>query len=323
MASAREHLKRWMDAGFIDRETAGRIETWEQERSAGRKEGAERPGVMEALLYLGVVVLGVGVFAMLAQNWDDLTSWARVTAIGVPTVLLLAAGALMRQSHEPQLERGSQLAWLVSVGLFAGLVAIVLNEYRLGFGEDDDRGRLLTVAASSFGLALLLWVLSPRHAQVFAIAASSFFLGQMIGNWSDEFNQTAAGLALLGFGAAGLALAEVKWLKPELSASVFFAILLIIGPWEAGVGDGHIAFEFLAGAVAVGVIGYGVARASFLLVVVGVAGTFWVLVTFIFEHFSKQIGAPLALMISGGLLIGGVLLLAAYRREARTPRVVK
>ncbi len=315
MANAREHLKRWMDAGLIERETAERIEVWEQAQSPARSDAAERPGALEALLYLGVVVLGVGVFALLAQNWDDLASWARVTAIGVPTALLLAAGGAMRLSKEPQLERGSQLAWLVSVGLFAGLLAIILNEYHLGFGEHDDRGRLLTVAASTFGLSVTLWVLSPRHAQVLAVAAASFFLAQMIGNWPDEFSQTAAGMTLLGFGAAGVAMSEAKWLKPEVSGSFLFSVLLIAGPWEAGIGDGHIAFEFLAGVCAVGLIGYGVVRASFLLVIVGVAGTFWVLVTFIFEHFSERLGAPLALMISGGLVIAGVLLLAAYRRE--------
>ncbi len=47
-----------------------------------------RPGALEAVLYLGLVVLGVGVFALIAQQWQDLETSARIAAIGTPALLV-------------------------------------------------------------------------------------------------------------------------------------------------------------------------------------------------------------------------------------------
>ena len=319
MADVREHLKRWMEAGLVDRDLAGRIETWEHAQRAGRRED-DRPGALEALLYLGIVVLAVGVFALFAQQWDELESWARVTAIGVPVALMLGVGAVLRLGDEPELQRGSEAAWFAAVGLFAGFLGVLLNEYELGISESDDRAGLLLVASATFILAVALWAFSPRVAQVVAVAGSAFFLAQAIGNWPDEFDRQLAGVVALGFGLAGLALGEFELFTPRIAAQVFFGALCIAGPFEAGINDGHIAFEFLAGAMAIGVIALGVWRGSFFLVLTGVAGSFVVLVTFIFEHFSEQLGAPLALMLSGGVMVAAVILLAAFRREIQARR---
>ncbi len=150
MARIEEHLQRWVEAGILKPQTAETIRMFE--RQQGEPEAGERPGVLEALLYLGVVVLSVGVFSLFTQNWENLESWARVTAIGVPTLLLLGVGAVLRSSKEPQLERGGQAAWLATVALFAGFAAVTIHEYGLGFGDVDDPGGLLAVAGATFGL---------------------------------------------------------------------------------------------------------------------------------------------------------------------------
>jgi hypothetical protein len=55
--------------------------------------------------------------------------------------------------------------------------------------------------------------------------------------------------------------------------------------------------------------------------VVAVLGMFGALVTFIFEHFEEEVGAPVALMLSGGALVGAVLTIAALRAETRKRRL--
>ncbi len=197
------------------------------------------------------------------------------------------------------MQRGSQAAWFVTLGLFAGFIAVFLDEFDIGFGHDDSSDAVLLVAAGTFLLALVLWVLSPSHAQVIGLAFAGLFLGQAVGAWADDFSQEAAGMTVFAIGLAGLALGAAGWLTPKISVGLFFSLLTIAGPYEAGVGDGHIGFEFLAAVAACGVIALGVARASFGIVLAGVGGAFVVLVTFVFEHFSDQIGAPTALMVSG------------------------
>lgn len=314
MARIEEHLQRWVEAGILKPQTAETIRMFE--RQQGEPEAGERPGVLEALLYLGVVVLSVGVFSLFTQNWENLESWARVTAIGVPTLLLLGVGAVLRSSKEPQLERGGQAAWLATVALFAGFAAVTIHEYGLGFGDVDDPGGLLAVAGATFGLSVLLWVASPSYPQVLAIAGATVFLGQAMGNWPDDFSQELAGMTIFVIAVAALLLAEIGWLTPVLGARFLFSALVIMGPFEAGVDRGPIAFELLAAAAAAAVIAYGVMRASFPVVLVGVGGAFFVLINFIFRHFSERIGAPMAMMISGAILVAGVLLLALYRRES-------
>lgn len=311
MSDSEQHLARWVAAGLIPPEAAERILAHERRQP---RTTESRPSGLEALLYLGIVVLAVGVFALFAQQWRDLESWARLLAIGVPTALLLAAGAIMRLSDAPEMQRGSQAAWLVGSGLFAGTLGVLFNEYRLGFPEHDDRGRMLTIATATFLLALALWTLNQSHAQLLVIAVSAFFLGQAVGNWPDEFSQTPAGMTVLTVGVAGLALIEWGAIKPVDSGRLFFSVLAVVGPYEAGAGDGPIAFELLAGVFAAAIIAYGVLRGSFSLLLVGAAAAFAVLVSFIFEHFEERIGAPAALIISGGLLVAAVLLVGRYQQ---------
>jgi hypothetical protein len=319
MGQLDDFLRRWLAAGIIEPPTADRILQFEQERATpqARSDG-DRPGVIEVLLYLGVTVLAVGVIALMIQNWPELRPGARVAALAVPAVLCLGGGALMRVSPEAGVQRAGQLAWMVAVVLAAGTMAVFFNEYQPGGLEvEDDRSSMLIIAASTAALALLLWVFSPRHPQILALAGATFFLAQSIGNWPDDFSAGLAGMTLLGIGVAGVALVELGLLQPRVSSQLFFGAMAIFGPYQAGFIDNGLPFEVLAFAVGGALIALGVIRGSFIYVLVGVAGLFVVLVTFIFEHFQDAIGAPLALMLSGAILIGAVLLLARFRPALR------
>ncbi len=323
MPDVEEHLELWLEAGVIHDSDAERIRAFERQHHAGPAHpSGERPGAIEALLYLGVVVVSVGVFALIEQRWPDLDSWARVMAIGVPTLLALALGAALHANDEPGLNRAGQLAWFVAVGLFAGFVAIFLNEYEpAGIGIEDNADGLLTVMSAAAGLGLILWVVSPAHPQVLGLGATLFALGQAVGNWPDEFSQVLAGMLIFGFGAAGLALTEARMMRPRFSGRLVFAVLCAVGPYEAGFTDNGMVFELLVFAVGGALIAMGVVRASFTLLAVGVIASFVGLVTFIFEHFEESLGAPVALMISGGALIAGVLLLARLRSAEHIRRL--
>lgn len=291
----------------------------------------ERPGVLEVLVYLGVIVAGIGAVFLVGQNWDELDSWARVAALGVPGGLALLAGFLLRASKEPALDRAGQAAWLVAVALVAGTVMVVGHELA-GGGINDDvsdeatRNIVLVAATVSVGLSLALWVLGPSHLQVLALAASFFFAAQAIGAWPDEFDAKLAGMTLLLIGLAGVVLAVSGAFEPGGSARALFGALAVAGPYEAGL-DGDVQWaELLTFAVGAGLVALSVARGHFSLTVVGVAGIFVALVTYVFEHFEDEIGAPVALMVSGGVVVAGVILLVQLRdmvqlRRERARRV--
>jgi hypothetical protein len=146
------------------------------------------------------------------------------------------------------------------------------------------------------------------------MAGATVFLGEAVGNWPDDFSAQLAGMAILAIAAAAIALGELGWMSPLLGVRVLFSGLVIMGPFQAGVNTGPVVFELLAGVAAAAVIAYGVVRASLLVLLVGVGGSFFVLISILFRHFSDRIGAPMAMMISGGIIVAGVLLVALYRR---------
>jgi hypothetical protein len=323
MPDVDEHLARWLEAGVIHDSDAERIRAFERQRpTVPPRTSGERPGAIEALLYLGVVVVSVGVFVLFAQRWPDLASWARVLAISVPTLLALALGAGLHTTEEPGLHRAAQLAWFVAVGLFAGLVGVILNEYHpAGITLEDDPNGLLTVTSATALLALILWVFSPSHPQVVALGAALFGLGQAVGNWPNEFSQVLAGMLVFGFGVIGLAFTEAGMFGPRFSGRLIFSTLCAAGPFEAGSTENGLVFELMVFVVGGALIALGVIRASFTLLAVGVVASFVGLVTFIFEHFEDRLGAPVALMISGGALIAGALLLVRLRSAEHIRRL--
>ncbi|MGH2610737.1 MAG: hypothetical protein ACRDHF_16770, partial [Tepidiformaceae bacterium] len=257
---------------------------------------------------------------LVGQNWEELESWARVAALAVPGGLALLAGFVLQGSKEPALERAGQAVWLVAVALIAGTVLVIGRE-AAGDDVSDESSRniVLLAAAVSVGVSLTLWVLAPSHLQVLALAASLFFLAQALGAWSDDVK--LAGVTMMVLGLAGVGLATAGWMEPGGSARALFGALAVAGPFEAGL-DGNVQWaELLTFAVGAGLVALSVARGHFSLTVVGVAGIFVALVTYVFEHFEDEIGAPVALMVSGGVVVAGVILLVQLREMVRARRV--
>lgn len=319
MPSIEQQIAHWRDAGIIDAAQAERILRFEEaEREHAARERVERPGAIEALVYLGLAVAVVGVVTLTGQNWHDVRSWARVASLAVPGVLTAIAGVAMRRAAQPELRRGASVAWVAAVALLAGAVAVIGNE-----AEWDRQAILLSSAGTATALALAAWVAYPSHLQVLALAGSLLALAVAGGTTPDAYNQTAAGLLMIAFGAAGLALTEKGLLHPRPSARIFAAAGFAFGAFHAGYAQSLVGAErwaealvFLAGAA---LVALSLRRASFIYMVAAVAAVFVGLVSFIETHFEQQLGAPLALMLSGALLVAGALLLARFRVRLQGP----
>lgn len=308
MADPARHLKEWTEAGLIDPATAGRIREYETRPAPS---AAARPGVIEVLLYLGVAVLGVGVFSLVTQNWAELESAARVTVVGMPALVCLGAGALMRGLPSPGTQRAGGSAWFAAVALCTGTLASVLYEYEpLGVDADDERALLLIVGSFALALSLALWAVNPSSPQLLAMGASLVFFAQALGAWPDDFSVSLAAGTLIAVAAAALVVTELGALHPRESARFVFSAIFTIGSIQIAFEGQHMAWELFGLAAGVVLLGLGVARSTFVYVVVGVVGLFATLVQFIFNNFSEELGAPLALIICGAGLIAGLLLLA-------------
>ncbi len=309
-----EQLSRWHDAGLIDEEQARRILAFEQERSdAERAADSERPSVLEAVLYLGIAVAVVGVVTLTAQNWEDLRTWARVAVLAVPGSLLLLAGWAMRTADQTAVRRASGVAWLATVALLAGAASVAGHE-----GGGEERQVWLAAGGTATVLALGLWAVHPSQPQVIAVAGSLVVLAIAAAQWVDGYEPEAAGLLMAAFGAIMLAVTEARRFGPTAGARLLSAAGIMAGFIIAAYIDGgSVWIELLVFVAGVVLIALGLWRADFGFIVVAVGGLFLGLVLFIFRHFEDDLGAPLALLLTGTLVIGGVLLLALLRGRVK------
>lgn len=310
MASVEDDLRRWSEAGIIDAATSQRVREFEHTRHA--TEAAGRPGVLEVLVYLGVAVIGVGVFILMSISWDDLDEWARVAVTAVPGLFALLMGQVLRSSRLPGLQRGGQLAWLAATALLAGSAAVV------GANNDwDEANVVLGAAITASILALTLWAVAPSHPQVVGIGAALFLLAAALGSRSEDFSLAVAGISLMVFGGAAILLAERGLLVPITSSRGLAAIGFGFGGFWAA--QDSAAYEPLAFLAAAGLLAMGVWRGAFIYVIAGVALVFLALISSITQHIHEPSAAAAALILLGALLVAVVLGLARWQPWKRPP----
>ncbi len=318
VAGYQEHLREWLGADLIDRQAADRIREFESSRDGQRGGGPERPGAVEAVLYLGMAAVAVGAVALVAQNWTELRPWGRVSAPAVPGTLALGLGLMLRSSGRAELRRASHVALAVSLALLTAAAVALGREVQGTDDFDRDSGNtMLVVAAVSVVLAVALWAVSPSDIQVLALGGSLFFLCMAMADWADGESAKVAGATMLGIGVPGMLLTEVGLMRPAASARLVFGLALAGGPYIGGI-DGTVVWGELGVFVAAAVLlALSVIRGSFTYMAIGAGAAFVGLVTFIFEHFEDDLGAPLALILSGGILIAAVLGLVQARSLLR------
>jgi hypothetical protein len=225
----------------------------------------------------------------------------------------------MNFSREPGIRRAGHLAWLLATALVAGTLAVAFNEWETDDGIDDERWMLLTTATVTLAVALFLWAFAPSTPQVVGVGGAVFFFGEAAGAWPDDYTQRLAGCTIALGGVALLALTGTGLFRPRAPSRAVAGLLTGAGAFHAGV-DSAMGWEVLAFVAGCGLIALGVWRHSFTYVAIGVGTLLVALITFMFEHFEDRIGAPVALMLSGGLLVAAVLALVQVRGMVRARR---
>ncbi|MCE7927714.1 MAG: DUF2157 domain-containing protein [Chloroflexi bacterium CFX7] len=313
VASSEEHLERWRAAGILDEAAAERIRAFERDSARSQPETGDRegPGILEALIYLGLAVAAVGVVILVGTSWEDLEDWARIAVVGVPGVLALALGAGLRTLPEPGMVRGGHIAWLAGGVLLSGATAVTGDS--AGWRADDIQ---LATGLVATILALALWVLAPAHPQVLGIGGAAYMLSIALGGRSDEFSFLVAGISLAIVGGAGALAVERGWLEPQLPARAVVAAAITWGAFSAGFDEGWA--ESLVFVASAAVIALSVWRGGLVYMLAGVAGIFGGLISTITRHVDEETTAALLLILMGALLIAVVTFLARFRPWVRT-----
>lgn len=313
MSSIDDLVSRWITASVIDEQVAMRIRAFESsEAERNRNVDDNRPGLLEAIAYLGIAVVAVGVLIMVTVSWEDLRGWARVLVTAVPGALALVLGQRLRQTGRPGLMRGGHIAWLAAVALIGGTVAIAGSN--ADWNEEDIA---LAGGIAAAAVAIVLWVFSASHPQVVAICGSVFAAGMALGGRSDEFSFAVAGLSIAAMSVVGMVLAERGLLTPTLTARFLSALGVGWGTFFAGFESG--VYEPLAFVAAAALVALSIQRRVLPYMLIGVALVFLGLVSSITRHSGDPTTAAAGLIVAGALLVGVVLVLARWQPwERRT-----
>ncbi len=316
--SVDDDLQRWRDAGLIDSATASSIRKFEDERA---KQHQDRPGVAEALLYVGLAAVGVGAIVLGALLWGELTTAARILVLAVPGVLLAILGGVLRNTREPAAARGGAMAWVLAVALLTGAVAVILN------AADRPEEEVAFVAFSvAVVLALAAWVVAPTHAQVVALAISlamwclvAPFQADAVDIVSSD-GPLVSSILLVALGCIWIAVTEAGWMRPRVTARMLGGLGLAVGAYAGGFDSGaRVAFETLVILAGAGLVALGVWRGAFAYVAFGVIALFLGGITIILRRVPDPAVGAMAVMVAGVLLVLAVLLLARWRPWEREP----
>jgi hypothetical protein len=301
-----DDLKRWVDAGLIDTPTAASISAYEADRPGTGRIGRG----IEAIAYLGAVLVLVALGVLATEFWDRLEPWGRLALAGVVAVVLFAVGLLLGRSEEPALRRAQTFAWFLTIAA-VDLTATVLFQYILDVSNDQV---ILWVAFASVAASLTLWLLRQSVLQMVALGTSAAATLIAAISQVETAPEWAFGLGLAGLGAAWLLLTWGGLLRPARTSYVLASIGILLIAFPEGA---NLPWPVLGLVAGLGLMALSVPLDESALLGLGVAGLFIYIPMTIFEVFGESLGVPLALLITGLVLLGVVVATIRLRSEAQ------
>ncbi|HET6815763.1 MAG TPA: hypothetical protein VFH66_00845 [Mycobacteriales bacterium] len=253
--------------------------------------------LMEAIGYIGTILVLAGGFAFAQQHWTDISEGGRLAILAVGTGIFLGIGAFVLSSTEPALRRLAAVTWAVSVGVLAGALGMVNLLL-----DTSGKTPFLTIATPTAAYAVVLWLVS-RHGvqQAVAFAASCVAVASVVNYLIADASGWMIALPLWGMGIGWAAAGWWRRVDPWFVA-VPLGLLVALG--APATMDPPSGLRFGLGiATATAVMTFAVlAKVTPALAMGAVAELGYVIgaVTF---YFGDTLGVPASLSIAGLLIL--------------------
>lgn len=205
----RREIEQWRQEGLVDDDLAGRLDA--RYRDASEVVSRRSPtGAVVAML--GSVLLGAGIIAFFASNWDYLPGWAKLGSVLLTMVGAYTAGYRLRYVGTTYRGTGDALLFL-GLPLYGATIFLVSQGYHVNAGAPWLlwlwvigvapmaillRSRVQWIAAMLIGGLALGWEAVDWVPWVPALVLSTFLVyGPLLGALADFFARNAR-LASLG-----------------------------------------------------------------------------------------------------------------------------
>jgi hypothetical protein len=313
-----ELIDRWLGEGLITRVQAERMRADLGLRSAQSAlaepvspSSAQAPPIVgppqrdrtslmiEALAYLGGVIVLVAAGLLAAQYWDALSEVAQLGVVSGGAALLLIAGLAVPKHLGATSIRLRSVLWLLSTAATAAFLAL-FADLVLDLRGDDI---LLVSSAGAAVLAAALWWRLPIFPQ-----QATFFIALMIAGAAmvakATDNPQVLGLPVWVLGVVWFVLGWRGLLKPRRWVFAAGAAGMLVGaaitlPTDAGM--------VLALFTVLAIVVLAVLFRDLVLLGVGAFGALNILPSVITEWFPGELAPPLVLLGFGGLLVAAAV----------------
>ncbi|MBL0885941.1 DUF2157 domain-containing protein [Myceligenerans indicum] len=305
-------LAEWVGAGIITQEQADRVAAHERSRAAGTPAAtptATRSLLVEALGYVGGVVILVAAVLLATEFWEELGDAGRVAVLGGAAVILFVAGIAVPRQAGSQGSRLRAVLWAGATGAFAGLMGLLSSDV---LGMDGDDG-FLTAAAATAAVAAVLWWLRPTALQhLVTLVALATATAATVGKFSDPDSPTGIGVWALGL--VWFLLAYFGVLRPRRFALGLGALLAVVGAllFALSSDDAGLVMPL---ATAAAIAAMAVVTTDLVLLGVGAVGLLVALPWAVSAWFGGTFAAPVALLGAGVILVVAALWIARRRHR--------
>jgi hypothetical protein len=312
-------LQEWVAAGLISDEQARAIRQHEAEPHERRAELTLVPSraagpslVVEALGYLGGVVMLVGAGILVGMYWPDISVALRLVLVGATAVALVGAGFAVPDRLGEAAGRLRAVLWaagVVATGWFLGVFSVdVLDR--------TDEHALVIIGPGTAVVAAVLWWLRPTWLQQLAL-----FVPLLIGTVGVAMELTSTDSWAGGFAiwVVAVAWAAVSWsgrLEPRGTGVALGVLGAVLGSLTMA-NDAGIALGLTT---AVAAVALALWERSLLWLAVSAIAMLWTTPRAAYEWFPGRLSAALTFLVTGGLLLAAAVWVARHREPDSRPR---
>ncbi len=316
---SRDPLDEWVGAGLIAPDQADRIRAHEQARhdSSPRPAVGSAPAVtagmslvVEALGYLGGVIMLVGAGILVGLVWEDVPVAVRLV-LGAGTALaLVAAGLAVPDGLGAAAGRLRSVLWVLAVAATAAVATVWSNDV---LGRYDEAA-LVVVFPPTALVAAALWRMRRTWPQQLALLVTLVLSAAAVGVQVAE-PDWVPGISVWVLAVAWTAVAWTGRLQPRATGLAFGGVAAIFGAMTTASEPGIV----LGLATAAAMLAMALYERSLPLLAVAAAGLLQAAPRAAFEWFPGRLSASLTLIVVGGTLVGAAVWVARHRGGKRPP----
>jgi hypothetical protein len=309
-----EHLDTWEERSLVSHEQVEEIRRFEEKQQAG---APRIPLITEVVAYLGAALAVGAVAALVGPHWDEISHGQKLLGSAVIAIALVAAGAMLRGTREPAVRRLAGVLWTLGLGSMTGFLALVL--FDLAPGKERAPWSVFALGAA---VGIAAWVMlrlvrcTPLLVAMFlgsvtAVLGAGVWATDAGWTWVDDFTPWR-GIAILIVSVSFLVAGLRGALTPRISAITIGSVGAVVAPMFSMEASGFGAL--LGVGVAAALLATSVWQRNTPMLVAGAIGLFVYLVATIVHYLSGTVGVPLALLLSGGALLGVAVMTARLKR---------